>query len=82
MFELFPNPAKDYFTLSYDIGSSGEGTLTLNISDAQGRNMHFQDLKNVQDQLLISTEAYLPGIYLLTIFEGSRHIHSQTLTIY
>lgn len=64
---LFPNPGSDQFTLSL-----AAGTHTITLRDATGRMMGQQ--RTSDEQTVINTSDLPPGIYLVSVDEGSVHL--------
>lgn len=79
--ELFPNPAEEYFTLSYKtIPLEGE-VLRLEIYAADGKVVQQRSLSYAQDQILIKTDGMKAGLYQVIILSDDRTIAVEPLTI-
>ena len=79
--EVFPYPAEDYFTLSYQIVSDSTFPPLMELFDLNGRLVKSQVLVHSQDQVLVSTEDIPSGTYLVTISEGGLLRASTSLTV-
>lgn len=67
--KVYPNPAKNFFSLEYDLSES-EQALLLKITDAAGRTIEEKQLKNKRDIVAINCSQYAKGNYNCIIFEG------------
>jgi hypothetical protein len=75
---LFPNPAGNYFIAQYDLtGKQYPGMLT--ISDINGKELRFIQLKNKQNQMVIPVENLAPGTYLVKLLSGTQMLESAKL---
>jgi hypothetical protein len=80
--KVFPNPAKHYIIAEYNtqqISSSNEILLTVTSFD--GKILETRILSKLQDQQLIETVDYKPGIYLCFIKSGNKVLASRKFTI-
>ena len=64
---VFPNPARDFVNLSYELGQPAPATIT--ISDISGREYTrtVRPMETGKQQVRLETDRFEPGVYLLTI---------------
>ncbi|MCD4773822.1 MAG: T9SS type A sorting domain-containing protein, partial [Bacteroidales bacterium] len=66
LMKIFPNPAGNYFIIEYDL-SEFQGNSILVISDINGKQLKLFILKSEHNQLIISTEYFKSGTYLVQL---------------
>jgi hypothetical protein len=76
---LFPNPAGNYFIAYYYL-SEQQYPGILTISDINGRELKSFHLKDKQNQIVIPTEGFSAGVYVIRLFGRNHLIESQKLT--
>ncbi|HRI20486.1 MAG TPA: T9SS type A sorting domain-containing protein, partial [Panacibacter sp.] len=70
MINAFPNPAKDYITIS--IKGLKEVQSVLTVTDVSGKAMYQQTINSNNQTLKVSTKAFMPGIYFYKISNGTQ----------
>ncbi len=66
---VFPNPAKDYIILSYDLtGLVGECIII--IFSAEGKLIYRHKINSTKNQIIISTENSPPGMYNVQLVDN------------
>ena len=73
--EVYPNPANDFATISYEI-SEPLNNLQLIISDAMGKVVYTQKLYKTSDEILVILKDYAKGNYLAGIFNADKLVKS------
>lgn len=73
---VYPNPATDHFTLALPVG----GAVSLQLSDASGRQLWSKQLPAGTTTITESTRDAAPGLYILTVRMNSTS-WSQRLVI-
>ncbi|MEL6626755.1 MAG: T9SS type A sorting domain-containing protein, partial [Bacteroidota bacterium] len=65
--QIFPNPASQYATLSWEHLS--QGPLNLSVYNVNGQAVYFYSEKIAKDQgqIILNTEDWIPGVYMLSI---------------
>lgn len=65
--QLFPNPASQYATLSWKY--LPQGPLNLSVYNVNGQAVYFYSEKIAKDQgqIILNTEDWVPGVYMLSI---------------
>jgi len=81
--KIFPNPAKRYIIVEYNTSevTSGESAILLTIASSDGKILETRTLTRFQDQQLIETLDYEPGLYLCRITSGKQVFVSGKFTI-
>ena len=81
--KLFPNPAKQYIIAEYKSQSTltGNNEFILSIFSNEGKLVESRILNKLQDQVLISTTSYKPGIYVCCIKSGNKIVASRKFTV-
>ena len=69
--ELYPNPAKDYLIVKFDLEMEYLDAL-IQISDMRGMILETQKLKASKNQILIPTKDYKEGTYTLQLSFGKQ----------
>lgn len=78
--KLFPNPAGNYFIAQFDItGQTSPGRLS--ISDLMGKELRVINLKKKLNQIVIPTETFQPGTYIVQLYSGIELLSSVKLII-
>ena len=60
---VYPNPASESVTLSYDVGQSA-GRVSFTVADVAGRVVHEQVLASVAGRVQVDTQGWASGVYL------------------
>lgn len=79
----YPNPNKDL--LNIDIETSQQKNVTINLFDANGKNIvnQKQVIENGKQTYQLNTSQLAPGVYLLNIVDkNNASISKQKLIIY
>jgi len=81
--KIFPNPAKRYIIVEYNTAevTSGKSAILLTIASSEGKILETRTLARLQDQQLIETFDYKPGLYLCRITSGKQVLVSGKFTI-
>ncbi len=80
LMKLFPNPAGAYFTVEYDLDGY-RGKCTLEVFNINGVAMKSIELQHKQNQVVIVTGNYSPGIYVVQIVVNGEIIEAQKLVL-
>jgi len=73
---VFPNPAKDYIIVSYDLkGKQGYSSIIL--SNLEGKPCLSQDLTGIVNQMVIPLKGLASGIYLIHLVQNGMVIESK-----
>ena len=81
--KIFPNPAKQYVILEYNLKDkfqSGQSAI-ISIATIDGKHIDTIQLGKQQDQILLSTTTYSSGIYICTLSLSGKHLENQKFTI-
>jgi len=63
---VYPNPAKDYFIIRYELDNS-YADATISITDITGRGIKEMKVSTMRDYLLIPTGEIKPGTYIVKL---------------
>ncbi len=81
--KIFPNPAKQYVILEYNLKDkfqSGQSAI-ISIATLDGKHVETFQLGKQQDQILLSTTTYSSGTYICTLLLSGKHFETQKFTI-
>jgi hypothetical protein len=83
MLKLFPNPARDYVIIDFDLGSPkpANGNGILRVSNIEGKVIETLALNKTRDQIVFSLKDYKPGAYLFMLYYNGRMVDSKRLII-
>jgi hypothetical protein len=73
---VYPNPANDFVTLTYQTDDASLAGLRLIICDAMGKTVYTQALFKPTDYLLIVLKDYAKGNYIASIINNKKTIKS------
>lgn len=76
---IYPNPTAGHFTLRLPSGAGH--SFSVRISDLSGKQVYFQSMKSVGDEVLIETSGIISGTYLVNVLSESKLIASSTVVI-
>ena len=81
--KVFPNPARHYIIAEYNTHkiSSGNNEILLTITSSVGKIIETRMLSKPQDQQLIETVDYKPGLYFCSLKSGNKILVSRKFTI-
>lgn len=79
--KVFPNPAKDYFTIEYRTVDRMYENLELVIQDASGRKIIQKRLKGGDYEELIDLSNFISGIYSVLLYADNKILSANKLTI-
>jgi hypothetical protein len=72
---IYPNPARDYFIISYDL-TGINGSFQVNIIDTDGKKLYQEKFTGVENQMVVSTEGFPSSLYELQLLNNGRIIES------
>lgn len=78
--EIYPNPSDNYVIISYKLELEKSG-YAIRISDLKGNTMKISEIHNRQDQIVIATQNWKPGVYILTLEMNGNPVESVKFTI-
>ncbi len=76
---VYPNPTSTYLNVRYDL--SRYESLSLQIVDMTGKVVHQRQLNQSQDEIVLITENYPTGPYILSIYADNQLIESKKFNI-
>jgi hypothetical protein len=80
MVQVFPNPAKEYTSFIWDLGSF-DGTAQLSITDQNGRNILTRPLSGAQGQWIWETGNVPSGSYIYRVTANGLQIESGKIVV-
>ena len=78
--KLYPNPAGTFFIIEYKVENTNTNNSIL-ISNLIGQTTKTILLKSTQNQIVISTDSFSSGTYLIQLFEGVNLKESHKIEI-
>jgi hypothetical protein len=81
--KLYPNPAREYVIVDFDISKMKEidGTGILTVNNIGGKLVETLPLNKLKDRLVFPLNGYKPGTYVFTIYSGNKILDSKRLII-
>jgi len=77
---IFPNPAKDYIIVSYDLkGRLGKSSII--ISSIDGKPCYKQNLYGTRNQAIISLSGYSSGVYCIRLENDGEILESEKFVL-
>jgi hypothetical protein len=82
--QVFPNPAKDYIIVRYnftnELSDTQEKTI-LEIVTTTGQVIKSLILHEVTGQVIVSTKAFVPGVYILHVNGKNKKVETTKFTV-
>jgi len=78
--KVYPNPAKDFVTIEYDLCGK-KGNSIINIADQSGKQVKSISVIKIQDQILVETKGLISGTYFVQLIESGKMIASCKFVI-
>jgi hypothetical protein len=72
-FKIYPNPATNYTSLVYQTNSSSRKFM-LGIFNSQGQIVQSMELTKNRDEIVIATDQFAPGLYLIQLRDENGQI--------
>jgi hypothetical protein len=81
--KLFPNPAREYVIVDFDLGNmkATDGTGMLSVIALDGKLIESMPLTKTKDQIVFPLQGYKPGTYVFTLYFGNKMLESKRLII-
>ena len=80
LLKVFPNPAKEFFIVDYQINDNMKNTR-LELIDATGRKVQIIELKTAKGQTMIKTENMAKGLYHCYLYNNNAIVMHTKITI-
>jgi hypothetical protein len=84
LLEVFPNPAKEYIIVRYKFAnelSDAQETAVLEMVTTTGQVIKSLILHEVTGQVIVSTKAFVPGVYIIHIKGLSKKVETAKFTV-
>ncbi len=78
---LYPNPARDYFTVYYKVPDALRNSLLLHVKDASGRLVLQQPLPENAIEKMIDTGTLNKGVYTVILLNNNSMLKAEKLVI-
>ena len=78
---VFPNPASNVVTISYDYGTNIYGTRNLTVYDAMGRKMDYTMPQDQHGSWNLSTQNWASGIYIIRMEGEGQALQTQRMVV-
>lgn len=78
---LYPNPARDYFTVYYKVPDAFRQALSLQVKDASGRLVLQQPLPDNTSEYMIDTGTLNKGVYNVILLNNKSMLKAEKLVI-
>lgn len=78
MKKLFPNPASDVVSISYELVNAN---TEVEIYDLAGRSISKHALSETRGELQVNTSAYQSGVYIVVVKQNNMITWQQKLVI-
>lgn len=76
----YPNPAKDFVWVNYELSSQHEN-VELKVKNLIGNLLHEESLGESNGKLKLDTHNFQPGIYIIYLTDGKTIITTRRLVI-
>jgi C1A family cysteine protease len=74
--KAYPNPTKSYIIIEYVLDNASNPAI-ITILDASGKSLYTRDIQDTQNQYVIDTQTYPPGIYMVSLLIGNQVLDFQ-----
>ncbi|CAM3624305.1 T9SS type A sorting domain-containing protein [Flavobacterium gelidilacus] len=78
MFSMYPNPARDFVTIQYDLGIDNG---TVSVYDISGRGINTYKLASSMGELQLDTSSYQSGVYIVVVKDNNTVLQQQKLVV-
>ncbi|WP_262152716.1 PKD domain-containing protein [Chryseobacterium foetidum] len=77
--KIFPNPAKENVTVSFNTGNDKEKAKQIQIFDVRGSVKYTKELKSSSGELGIQVDDWLQGVYIVIIHTDGKALQGKLL---
>lgn len=77
--KIFPNPAKEKVTVSFNTGNDKEKAKQIQIFDVRGSVKYTKELKSSSGELEIQVDDWLQGVYIVIIHTDGKALQGKLL---
>ncbi len=78
--EVFPNPTGDYIIVKWELETSADNIL-IRIIDNHGRPVTDIKVSGIQNQQVVSTVNFEPGVYIISIYTNNKLLDSEKVSV-
>ncbi|WP_118976693.1 PKD domain-containing protein [Taibaiella koreensis] len=79
--ELYPNPAGQQATVSYDYGAHTKGDRSIVVYDIAGRKVATHKVTESKGKWIMGTSEWISGMYLIRMEADGETLHVQRLSV-
>jgi len=80
-FDVYPNPAKEYVFVTYNIDKVNPGKTVLQITDSKGSTVKIIKLNQSENRIKISTSDFKKGVYTICLKTGGKIINTKKIVV-
>jgi hypothetical protein len=80
-FSLYPNPARDFVTLSYLVPENQMNSLSIQVKDATGRSVLSKQLPPNSSEYILDTKILTKGVYTVVLLQNNSPGQTAKLVI-
>lgn len=84
LLQVFPNPAKDYIIVRYNLANELSGTqekAVLEMVTTTGQVIISLTMQAVTGQVVVSTKTFIPGVYIIHIKGINKQVETTKFTV-
>ncbi len=78
IFSLYPNPAKEWVTIAYDLDIE---KAAVEVYDISGRAINQYELSSSKGELQLNTSSYQSGVYIVVVKDNNIVLKQQKLVV-
>lgn len=78
--QVFPNPAKDYIIIEYNLEQESEQAF-IQLTDLSGKVIYQENISGLKDQKHIDTRSYKAGNYMLSLISNQNVLETTKISI-
>jgi len=79
--EVFPNPARDYCTVAFEIPENPEINATIVVTDISGREVYRSQPTQKSGEMLIDLKGLKSGFYTVSLISNETNLSAKRLVI-
>lgn len=79
LMKIFPNPAKEKVTVSFNTGNEKEKAKQIQVFDARGTVKYTKELKSSSGEMEIQIDDWLQGVYIVIIHTDGKALQGKLI---
>lgn len=80
-FNIYPNPARDYFTASWDIPSQQQFSASIIVTDAVGRELMMKPLPSAAGEMMVDISTLPKGVFNVWLVSNKKPVVNRKLVV-